>query len=536
MPHCFRVLFFSAALLAVASVAQAQFTLGGDVRVNPDDFSITTFASDLNYPVGMAELADGSVMVAVSNGTAFFSSTSGQILRLADTDGDGVADERTVLVERLLGGGPSALRLAGDLVAVTGQGAGKPISILRLGETPTDPLIPLGNIFISYSGNWLHPHSALALRQRPGQPGTYELVFHLGSEVNFAKTQRTLSLTSTIGVEGQLSGDSVFMITLTDDGENVTGSDLTHLATGLRSGAGYAFHPVTGDLYIQDNGIDGLSDVNEAHSADEINVIEAAQIGGAVEDFGFPDNYIRYRTGEFVGGAGIAPLVAFLPVPDPATGDENEGPNEIAFAPSGFPPGLNNGLFVGFHGKFSRAGVANEENPLVYVDLDSGEYFHFIGVNETGVGHLDGLLATERDLYVADISPSGGFGGGSANTGVIYRIRNLYTAPTAVEEISALVPTGFALAPATPNPFNPETSIEFTVPQDGANMRATLKVYDSLGQLVATLNDAPVNPGRYRARWDGRNTEGQAVSSGVYFYRLQVGERFSATRRMTLLK
>ena len=206
------------------------------------------------------------------------------------------------------------------------------------------------------------------------------------------------------------------------------------------------------------------------------------------------------------------------------------------FAPPGFPPGLNNGLFVGFHGKFSRGGVSNEENPLVYVDLDSGEYFHFIGVNEEAVGHPDGLLATERDLYVADISPSGGFGGGTDNTGVIYRIRSLRAAPTAVEEVAGGEPAGFSLAPATPNPFNPETSIEFSVPRAGHGMRATLRVYDGLGQLVATLSDAQAAAGRYRARWDGRDAAGRSVASGVYFYRLRVGDSFSATRRMTLLK
>ena len=67
-------------------------------------------------------------------------------------------------------------------------------------------------------------------------------------------------------------------------------------------------------------------------------------------------------------------------------------------------------------------------------------------------------------------------------------------------------------------------------------MRATLRVYDSVGQLVKTLSDAPAAAGRYRARWDGRDAGGRPVASGVYFYRLRVGDGFSATRRMTLLK
>ena len=126
-------------------------------------------------------------------------------------------------------------------------------------------------------------------------------------------------------------------------------------ATGLRNAAGFAIHPETGDLYLQDNGIDGFSDSNEPHSADELNIIPAAQIGGKIEDFGFPFNHVRYRTGRVVGG-GIQPWVAFQPLPDPKTGNEAEGPNDICFAPPEFPEGLNHGLFVGFHGRFNYAG------------------------------------------------------------------------------------------------------------------------------------------------------------------------------------
>ena len=56
---------------------------------------------------------------------------------------------------------------------------------------------------------------------------------------------------------------------------------------GLRNPAGFAFDPNNGDLYLQDNGIDGVVNANEPTSADELNVIAAAQIGGPIEDFGF---------------------------------------------------------------------------------------------------------------------------------------------------------------------------------------------------------------------------------------------------------
>ena len=65
--------------------AQVDFTLTGP-GVDANDFRVTTFATGLNYPVGMSELSDGSILVAVSSGSSFFGSTSGQILRLSDPD------------------------------------------------------------------------------------------------------------------------------------------------------------------------------------------------------------------------------------------------------------------------------------------------------------------------------------------------------------------------------------------------------------------------------------------------------------------
>ena len=87
-------------------------------------------------------------------------------------------------------------------------------------------------------------------------------------------------------------------------------------------------------------------------------------------------------------------------------------------------------MFVGMHGKFSLGGISNEENPLVFVNLEDNSYFHFITNDEAGVGHLDGLLATQDSLFVADISPQGGFGNSNSNTGKIYQIMSLVPEPS----------------------------------------------------------------------------------------------------------
>ena len=419
-------------LRATLVAAAAPFAIQGP-GVNPGDFRITVFATNLSFPLGMARLSDGSLMVAVSQG-ANFGSSVGQIVRLTDTNLNGIADGPATVLYTGLPGGQSSLRMFGNLVFVTGQGTGKPISILRAGATPSAPLTLVGAINVNYPPApppplplWYHPHSALGVRPTPGKPGSCDLLVQLGSDQNYAKTIRTATISSTqiAGASGTLEGESIYMLTLTDTGTSVVATNLTRIAKGLRNPAGFAFRPGTGDLYFEDNGIDGLVDPNEPFSADELNWIPAAQVGnGVVPDFGYPTNYTAYRTGTVVGGGGVQPLVAFQPQPDPFTGSESEGPNDIAFAPAGFPAGLNNGIFVGFHGKYGLAGLANEENPLVFVDLTTTNYFQFIGNNEPNLGHLDGLLSTDDSLFVADLTATGNISA-SSNAGVIYQIKSL---------------------------------------------------------------------------------------------------------------
>ena len=421
------------AIFAIASIWPgiawaAPFAIQGP-GVKVADFRISVFATNLSYPLGMVQLSDGSLLVAVSQGSSFWSST-GQLIRLTDTNHDGIADAPGAVLYSGLPGGQTSLRKFGDLFFVTGQGAGKPISILRAGPSPGAPLTFVGSINVNYpSGYWEHPHSALNLRPTPGEPRGCDLFFQLGSDQNFATTTRTASISSAqiAGASGALLGDSIYMLTIIDYGTNVFATNLTRIAKGLRNSAGFAFHPVTGDLYFEDNGIDGLVNANEPLSADELNWIPAAQIGiGTVPDFGFPTNYTAYRSGTLVGGAGVQPLIAFQPLPDPFTGSENEGPNDIAFAPPAFPEGLNDGIFLGFHGKFDLGGISNEENPLVYVDLVKKSYFQFIGNAEPNIGHLDGLLSTADSLFLADLTSTGSTGNGG-NTGVIYQIKSLVT-------------------------------------------------------------------------------------------------------------
>ena len=100
--------------------------------------------------------------------------------------------------------------------------------------------------------------------------------------------------------------------------------------------------------------------------------------------------------------------------------------------------------------------------------------------------------------------------------------------PTSVENGSPL-PTRFELGHNYPNPFNPSTRIQFTIPA-GTYGRTSLQVYDVLGREVATLVNEAKPPGRYQVTWDARN-----IASGVYFYKLTAGE-FAQTKKLLLLR
>lgn len=88
-------------------------------------------------------------------------------------------------------------------------------------------------------------------------------------------------------------------------------------------------------------------------------------------------------------------------------------------------------------------------------------------------------------------------------------------------------PEAFSLSQNFPNPFNPKTSIGFSISESGP---VSLTVYNLLGQEVATLVNSPLRPGRYTAEWNAGG-----VASGIYFYRLVEGMHV-AVRKMIVLK
>jgi hypothetical protein len=90
----------------------------------------------------------------------------------------------------------------------------------------------------------------------------------------------------------------------------------------------------------------------------------------------------------------------------------------------------------------------------------------------------------------------------------------------------------WALDQNAPNPFVAGTQIRYEI-RRASHVR--IKIYNPLGQQVNVLVDGIKEPGVHSAQWDGRNSKGKPVTSGVYFYKIEAGS-FTATRKMLVLR
>ncbi len=125
-----------------------------------------------------------------------------------------------------------------------------------------------------------------------------------------------------------------------------------------------------------------------------------------------------------------------------------------------------------------------------------------------------------------------------------YGIRCRYTAyiadyithpSTGVEWLGNSIPDNFSLMQNYPNPFNPETTIEYNLPASAKPYNVVIRIYNTLGQLIIELVNQEQSAGRYRIVWNGKDTFGHRLASGVYVYTIQAGE-FRQAKKMVMLK
>jgi hypothetical protein len=114
-----------------------------------------------------------------------------------------------------------------------------------------------------------------------------------------------------------------------------------------------------------------------------------------------------------------------------------------------------------------------------------------------------------------------------------YKLYAVMKSTTGVKSDKDRLPKVFALEQNYPNPFNPSTTIDYSLPN---TVNVKLTIYNVIGQKVVTLVNKKQAAGRYTVQWNGHDSFNRMVSSGVYFYRIQAGEKFVKTNKMMFLK
>ena len=156
---------------------------------------------------------------------------------------------------------------------------------------------------------------------------------------------------------------------------------------------------------------------------------------------------------------------------------------------------------------------AGTENSGVYYSSNLGETWNEIN---NGLGNLNIISLVVGTDYIYALSE-----------GELAWRRPLSEIITSVEEQKGKLPDNFILEQNFPNPFNPSTTIRYSIPTSDF---VTLKVYDVLGNEVATLVNEEKPAGSYEV-----NFNASQLSSGIYFYKLQAGS-FVETKKMILLR
>jgi len=395
--------------------------------VDPSEFNLSVFASGLGFPAGIQTLPDGSVLVETSPNYGY---SAGQLLSFNSAGGGGnvvyTASNLGLMTGSTMVGNYYAV---GNDSSEIGQGGDHSITLLKPGATPGSPMTPVATLQLSYPIPWEHSNVGLAAEPTPGVPGSYNLIINVGAQYDNVATpagsQATLTGTGFSSIPAtSLSGDSLYMLTINENGSQPSVTNVQQVATGIRNVFGMTFDSA-GNLWFSDNGMDALPPGSsqpapppgEPPQADELNFISAAQLAsGTPSDFGFPNCYIQYQYGAIPGvpvGTGcVQPVVAFQPVVDSSGIHQLKGVTQIALAPSDFPAGFNDGIFVGFTGD----GGQNDNAGMAYYSFATGQYTQFI--ESTDVYDIIGLYSTGNALFFTDIG-----------TGTVYELTSAAPEP-----------------------------------------------------------------------------------------------------------
>ena len=188
-----------------------------------------------------------------------------------------------------------------------------------------------------------------------------------------------------------------------------------------------------------------------------------------------------------------------------------------------------------------QPGPAAEGAELVaeYVAEDLTVWPAGVAYTHPTMGYQTVNLGFGMEFMIGDLLPNGHY-----TTGAADRVDLMANIMEYFQKAPTATPTGvedepeFAnrLGHARPNPFNPVTTIDFSLAAAG---RATIRIFDAAGRVVRTLVDSSVEAGPHTAVWDGTTDTGRRAASGVYFVRMEAAghmDAFHATRKLVLLK
>jgi len=248
------------------------------------------------------------------------------------------------------------------------------------------------------------------------------------------------------------------------------------------------------------------------------------------------DRHLQLFVGVPVGGYGIE--TPYVPLPD---NDGNLVTTEITISGTGATVSAGFNMDINITHTYIGDLVLILRSPagtLCYLSLFQG------GSADNIIGNYPGTLtpaqAFDRFLgqpldgtWTLTVRDGGAGGTGQFNWWALYDITDCECDVDVTGAPDALVPTRFALAQNSPNPFNPATTIAFDVPVDAGTV--TLAIFDVSGRRVRTLEQGSLAAGRYTRTWEGRDDSGRRVSSGLYFYKL-TGNGFTETKKMVIVQ
>ncbi|MBK7629629.1 MAG: T9SS type A sorting domain-containing protein [Ignavibacteriales bacterium] len=196
-----------------------------------------------------------------------------------------------------------------------------------------------------------------------------------------------------------------------------------------------------------------------------------------------------------------------------------------------------------------RNPIGTPKDRIIKVNLATGDTTRIgqtgFGINTTALtfdrtGNLFGVKGTGTtisDLFAIDTLTAVGTLVGSIGLADVKSIGFSLANITSVEEVMDITPADFVLEQNYPNPFNPSTQIKFSLP---VNSNVKLVIFNLLGETVREIVNNEMTSGVHTVQWNANDFTGKKVSSGIYFYKLDVngidGSEYSQVRKMMLLK